>query len=142
MAANAPLINEVEIKYDLYQAFISGKIRYYYMVYNELTDELILRFVSPEVIASVYDRGNNFAFLIDPDTDQVVGYHFYRFQSYHLQEGRFKGLNKFWYRTNLAKHFSEYKQLAYNPREHRPPEPVKTQRVYQRVNDVLESAFA
>lgn len=142
MATNVPLINESEIRYDLYQAFVSGKIPYYYVVYNEMTDELIIRFVSPESVASVYDKGDYFGFLIDPETNQVVGYHFYQFQSYHLKVGHFKGLKKLWNEDNLAEYFSEYQQLEYKPRVRTPQEPVNTQRVYQRVNDILESAFA
>jgi len=142
MAANAPLIAESEIKYDLYQAFVSGKIRHYHIVYNEMTDELIIRYVRPESVASVYNKGDNFGFLIDPESDQVVGLHFYRFQSYHLMAGHFKGLKKLWNDDNLAEYFSEYKELEYTPVKHTPKEAVNTQRIYQRANDILVSAFA
>ena len=137
MATYQPLVEESELKYDTYQAFVSGILRTFYMVYDKLTDELIIKFVSPKSVASVYHIGNNFGLLIAPDTGQVVGFEFFMFQTCHLPHCN--ELKKVWYKEKLAKHFSSYQEVKFIPKK---KQEIKTlDHIYESANNVLCSAL-
>jgi hypothetical protein len=137
MATYQPLVEESELKYDIYQAFVSGMLRTFYLVYDELTDELIIKFVNPKSVASVYHKGNYFGLLIAPDTGQVVGFEFFMFQTYHLPH--WNELKKVWYKEKLAKHFSSYQEVKFIPKK---KQEIKTpDYIYGSATDVLCSAL-
>lgn len=140
MANYKPMIEESELMFDIYRALTSGKLRSFYVVYDDLTDELIVKFISPESPASVYHKSDNLALLVDPDTNQVVGFDFFRFQSYHLMRKECEDLCKTWYAAKLAEHYRDYQEEKYSPRE--PREITSPEFIFESASDVLCSALA
>jgi hypothetical protein len=137
MATYQPLVEESELKYDIYQDFVSGMLRTFYIVYDELTDELIIKFVNPKSVASVYYKGNYFGLLIAPDTGQVVGFEFFMFQTQHLPYCN--ELKKVWYEEKLAKRYSSYREVKFIPKK---KQEIKTpDHIYGSATNVLCSAL-
>jgi len=107
-----------EIKTNIIDGAFEDKPHIFYLVYDEITDELIIRLVKPDTIAVVFDtQGNdNIGLLLEPQTNEIVGFNLYNFQSVHLPHWDL--LKNIWYKQDLPKHFSSYKTIKYDPKEH------------------------
>ena len=120
----------------------------YFLVYDELTDELFIRLVQPDTVAFTYDLedNNNFALLIEPKSNEIVGFHLYNFQTEHLP--KWNALKESWYKDNLPQHFGSYRRFHYNPKDHQQhhhePKPVDRnwQRQFTKSVAILEEALA
>ena len=97
-----------EIKFDVYQTFISGSLESFYALYDEDIDSFVVKIVKPDSVVIVYHLDDGFALLIDSDTKQVVGLQYFKFQADHLPKN--KEMEDIWYKHNLAEHFSQYRK--------------------------------
>jgi hypothetical protein len=120
----------------------------FYLVYDELTDELIMRLVKPETAALTFDLDGNdsVAFLIEPETNEVVGFNLYNFQTEHLPH--WNTLNKIWYKENIPGRLSRYKMFQYDPKKHErhhhmpPTTPSNLPKQFSKSMSILEEVVA
>jgi hypothetical protein len=108
-----------KIKTTLIDGSFSDKPHIFYFTYDELADEFIIRLIKPETVAAVMDlEGNDkFSLLIEPQTNEVVGFNLYNFTSEHLPNWEL--LREKWYKLDLPKVFENYHTAKYNPKEHK-----------------------
>lgn len=120
----------------------------FYLVYDELTDELFIRLVKPDTVAVTYDLddNDNFALLIEPKANEIVGFHLYNFQTEHLPSLNI--LKELWFKEKFPKRFGSYRRLHYNPKDHQQHhhEPKQVDRnwqwQYSKSVTILEEALA
>lgn len=114
MAKVEPLIKMSELKFSKLDRLYQKESDTAYVVYDELMDEFYVKVVPPEELVSLYYVDDNFAFLIIPETAEVVGIMLSDFEKKVLPQK--KDLWEYWKKENCAKLFREYRKITKKPK--------------------------
>jgi hypothetical protein len=105
-----------ELRYDRFRKSFAGESHDFYVVYDEIVDQLIIRLVPAAVFVSEYYVTGDTAFLVQDDTKEVVGYSIIDFQTTFLPKNAPR-LSDLWIEQNIAKKWSTYTKLSYDARQ-------------------------
>jgi len=113
----------------------------YYAIYDDLADELIIRFVEPGVIAlnQPMETDDNIDWLIDPERNEMVGFNIHNFQSIVLKNPELIDFREVWYRENLSNCLEQYRKFHYNPKEHIKPQDTTKKDTFSWTNKLRRS---
>lgn len=104
-----------ELNFTRLQGAFADRAHDVYVIYDPTEDQIIVRLVSPNTLASDYYITDNIAFLVK-ENREVVGFTIVGFESVFLPQAA--KLNDLWKRNNLSAHFSEYVKGRYEPKPH------------------------
>lgn len=113
MAENKPLISPEELRTNILDGSFEDKPHSFYVVYDTLMDELIVKLVKPDHLVSAYFITDDFALLVDPKNCEVVGYQFLEFTKIHLQ--KFSCTSQVWFKENMEDHLKNYVEFQWKP---------------------------
>lgn len=115
MAADEVLITPNNLKSNMYDNAFGNMPHLYYAVYDDLTDELIIKITQPETLVAEFPITEYYSLLVEPNTFEVVGVQLSEFTSQHLPN--MKELSKVWFEKKYPEIFSTYKSINYKPKE-------------------------
>jgi len=107
------MIDHNELDLRLLDNSFSSKPHNYYVMYDEVSDEFMVKLIKPENSTSVYHIGENNAFLVDLENYQVVGIILFDFEHEHLS--KLTSLSRLWKKERLSECFKEYRTIRYEP---------------------------
>jgi hypothetical protein len=110
-----------------------------YVVYDELVDELIVRFNDPKQGAASYYCSSRSAILLDSDAKNVVGFEIYKFVEEVLP--KLADLKDFWKGKNLPEYFDNYRKFRYEPSSSKNKKSMPNE-IYQTAERVMQMAIA
>ncbi len=110
MAKIEPIIEINELKFNKLDRLYRKESETVYVVYDELMDEFYVKVVPPDDLVSVYYVDENFAFLVIPETAEVVGIMLSDFEQKVLPQK--EDLWEYWKNEKCAILFSEYQKIS------------------------------
>ncbi|MDP2994477.1 MAG: hypothetical protein Q8N46_05070 [Anaerolineales bacterium] len=123
MGRREPLITPGNLKANIYKNSFSNSPHKFYVVYDDLMNEFMIRLNKPEELVAKFPVSDTLSLLVDPSTLEVMGFQLSEFTSEYLPH--FHSLNKTWYSKKLAQCFSKYHELYYDPQQLKQPEQKK-----------------
>jgi hypothetical protein len=106
MAKYKPLIPKEKLDCSLMEKTFSGSPLDFYMLYDAIADELIIKIMKPDAPTSLYSVGDDVSFVVNLLNFKVVGIVFTNYQQKHLPQ--LKEIEKHWYKNDLPKHLRHY----------------------------------
>lgn len=113
MGRREPLITPENLKSNIYQNAFGNNPHKFYVVYDDLMNELMVRLNKPEELVAKFPISDTLSLLVDPSSLEVLGFQLSEFTTEYLPQ--FNSLHKTWYNKKLAQCFSEYQELNYDP---------------------------
>jgi hypothetical protein len=107
-----------KIKFNLLKDAFGPRPHDFYITYDELTDELIVRVIDPTRLAYLQELVGNdgFALLVEPDSNEIIGFQLFNFEKQHLQQPSWSNLRENWVRVKNSYRNIGFAKYRYDPR--------------------------
>jgi hypothetical protein len=113
MGRKEPLITLENLKSNIYKNAFGNEPHKFFMVYDDLMDELMVRLNEPEEVLVKFPISDTFALMVDPITLEVMGVQLSEFTKEHLP--KFHILRKYWHSKRIEECLSKYQEFYYDP---------------------------
>lgn len=141
MADYESIISPEELKSNIIDGAFSAHPHKFYVVYDHLMDELIVKLIPPEELTAAYYISNEMALLVESKTYEVVGFQLLNFTTQHLP--KLNQLNRIWGKTEVRDAFRTFKEISYEPGISKKARKKKHDSYYFRFKpDLIDEALA
>jgi hypothetical protein len=115
MGRREVLITPENLKANIYKNSFGNSPHKFYVVYDDLMNELMIRLNKPEELVAKFPISDTLSLLVDPSSLEVMGLQMSEFTTEYLPQ--FHDLHKTWYSKKLDQCFSKYQELIYDPQQ-------------------------
>jgi hypothetical protein len=129
---------------DLIKGAFGSRPHDFYVAYDELSDEFIVRLIDPKKLTYLeeLDNGNEFiGLIVESDSDEIVGFELFNFEKHHLKQPSWSNLNRNWNVVKDTQRKIGYMKYHYDPKINRATKrdlPVTSQEFYNQNARILE----
>lgn len=139
MAKYKPLIPKDKLDYRLIEEAFCGSPHDFYVLYDAVADELIIKIMKPDAPTSLYSYEDDLSFVVNLLNFKVVGIVFANYQKKHLPQ--LKDMEKSWYENDLPKHLRHYVKI-HAPIQEKPKREKFINEVFTQTTTELCKEFA